>query len=449
MQQSQSMNHDAFEASRRDGNHSIVRLGVAKRTPGKIKSKRTKKRSSREQHDASDPLDQNPSQGNNRRQRFSHERKCKQEHQTYSTEQEISHRSSAQRKRRSSSLSPTEAFQTRDRSKNYQSHTKTSRNNISVLEQLNSNPKRTPPITVDLCNVDDVNGNESYDIKNNDINENDVNNQDESLDERNQIVCTNIDHDIHQNDRRNGKKSNKRGTNRDDDNIGSLEYLADQQRTIHSHREDVDSVAFGTKRPTQAEHLKAKLIDRHISVRQKKKQKQIKSGSMHITIPSLKQSSASNHASNCRRHPKTRTPHQMDANTDDCNDTDDNEDKTRPSDAENDGSSSIMDVVNAAASSVSDFLSDENQRTRKRNDTASAEAVVMATSSNPNSSFSISSSSSSSLQLKKVNATQRRKARGKVKGNLIVPGQTIQNSSKNYIVESKGKESIPLQAPTR
>ena len=158
------MDHDAFEA-RRDGNHSVVRLGVAKRTPGKIKSKRTKKRSSREQNDASDPLDQNPSQGNNRRQRFSRERKCKQEHQTHSTEQEISHRSSAQRKRRSSSLSPTEAFQTRDSSKNYQSHTKTSMNNISVLEQLNYNPMRTLPITVDLCNVDDDNGNENYDIK--------------------------------------------------------------------------------------------------------------------------------------------------------------------------------------------------------------------------------------------------------------------------------------------
>ena len=164
-EETESMNHDAFEASRRDGNHSIVRLGVVKRTPVKIKSKRTKKRSSREQNDASDPLDQNPSQGNNRRQRFSRERKCKQEHQIHSAEQEISHRSSAQRKRRSSSLSPTEAFQTRDSSKNYQSHTKTSMNNISVLEQLNYNPKRTLPITVDLCNVDDDNGNESYDIK--------------------------------------------------------------------------------------------------------------------------------------------------------------------------------------------------------------------------------------------------------------------------------------------
>ena len=95
----------------------------------------------------------------------------------------------------------------------------------------------------------------------------------------------------------------------------------------------------------------------------------------------------------------------MKDNAGDGNDADNNEDEIRASDVENNGSSSIMDVVNAAAS------------------------------------FSISSSSSS-LQLKKVNTTQKRKARAK--RNLIVPGQTIQNSSKNYIVESKGKESIPL-----
>lgn len=181
---------------------------------------------------------------------------------------------------------------------------------------------------------------------------------------------------------------------RDKHNHHALKQSADNNHaSSHRHQpknqtpHQMDSVCFGTKRRAQDEHSK---VDGHGSVRHKKKQKQIKSGSMNTTIPSLQQSLAGNHASSRRRRLKTRTPHQMNAHTDNCNNKDDNQDHIRTSNADYGVSSRIMGVVNTVALSVPNELFDEKGRTR--NDTASAEAVAMAASSNPDSYFSISSS---------------------------------------------------------